>query len=947
MLATGGTLSSVSAALDYNSLLFGNLPPVSTLFEQTWDFQTSRADAAYEIFEIPFLYRKHSMTTPLTLFPLYYSPIAIHFPGIAYRPFLHEQWFNPCQQFLKWRYNEIGESIFKSGRIPNLAYGFVSKANRQDEALDMTDKGILTGASYTLFDINEVNSRNHQELWLEAYHRGDDAEFEAKWKSLKQEAEIEYKVLSSVTDVSKDTLSHISSSIAVSDKKFVSEKVSSRVSKLLMKKLNKIDLDSPEQRRSLSEIKSDMSIKALFEQKTSFLQPERIVLIETLELGCSVEIVNGERSTLSEGVQQNIILQLSQHLSENLEAIYANNIYWKPDRIVLRIKFSTSMSEIFEDISFRSLEKKILSEVKEMAQYVDGVNVICTMRSHWDSDFLELLQHENSDTVFVMLEKELNFIISESIVHSGNLVRSSEDVHSSLPISLPLPQLHMDTLLKTFMRTPLYAYGFSGFFAEPKGPSESLSETSYCLRSTNHVVDKAPIPVDVLNLRGGITFQRGMLKSLRNDIDYLTQLVDSADCRCTSESLLISAILSRNSIPRVHIPYEGKFNVNRQMYLSSNNEVYRRHDQTDFSHCLRCLISIFEKDWIDPTKMRSTSQPFYEYSGKHRDVANMSTNVRSVHRENERRNDNTQETPSSCTTPSFQVLPHIDNLPGFSFQYNWDPISATSPCTQHLMTRYEESSGILGVGQFMTENQTMFSPRTSTGSPFMIKLVNGARLCLYKVSWSAGNIMEIKVMTCLLPPIPHTKLDAHYAAVTDGELCFYKGLAPHFGGTKKDSLHQQLAWCTSPTEMNIRTDEEMSGDTSVTMHHSLKYVKSTQNQRLLTHASVSTNAWAMASNTSTESKRHRQLSRSSNVGEMVKRSFKKRSHDVIMHRVQAKCILKVISPPLFPYTYLHVDVSGTFGLFISPLVPPFEISTPAARIASLRRARCFKKFIKK
>jgi hypothetical protein len=90
----------------------------------------------------------------------------------------------------------------------------------------------------------------------------------------------------------------------------------------------------------------------------------------------------------------------------------------------------------------------------------------------------------------------------------------------------------------------------------------------------------------------------------------------------------------------------------------------------------------------------------------------------------------------------------------------------------------------------------------------------------------------------------------------------------------------------------------------------------------------------------------RRLRRSSNnkVGELVKQSFKKRSHDVIMHKVQGKCILQVIPPEMHLRTYLHVDAAGTYGLFLSRQYAPDEILAPSVRIASLRNARCFKKF---
>jgi len=953
--SAGTSRSVISAVLDYDSVLFGNLPPVSSLFEQAWDFQTSRADASYEIFEIPFLYRKHNIVTPLTKFPLFYSPVAIHFPGIAYRPSLREQWFNPCQQFLKWRYNEIGETIFKSGRIPNLAYGFVSKENRQGDTRESLDassgEGILTKASYTVFDINEVYSRNHQELWLAAFFSGQKIDFTMKWEALKRETEMNSKIASSITDISKDTKNHISSTLTVTEKKIVNEQMSSRVSKLFQKRFSKVNFDQSKghnHRRVLSEDKvnghvfqdipsESVFMQSLFEQKRSYLQPERIVLMETLEVNCHME---SNELKISADTTQIIISQLSQHLCEHLESVHDNNIYWRPDRIVFRIKLLLNLIDVFEDLTLRSMERQILEKMKEITPDIEGVDVLCIPHTHLDSSFFGILKNENADTVFVMLEKEINFSIASdetNVAYLESVVQSSEDMHSSMPVSLPLPQLYLDTLLKTFMRTPIYAYGFSGLFIESKDHSEVNTATEFHLRSTNHLVDKSPIAVDMLNLRGGLTFRRGMLYTLRSDFDFLSSMADSPQCQCTSESLLVSAILSRNQIRRVHVPYEGVFNVNRKVYSSSKSEIHRPRDvdQLALSHCIKCLLPTFQRDWIYSSPDHSASAGY--------DTQNSHTSYSSSSSISDRRSQKYSEKESSvtCTTPFFEMMPHIDNLPGFSFQPNWDPVSATSPCTQHLMTRYEDSAGLLGTGQFMTENQTMLSPRKSDDdmSFFMIKLVSGARLCSYKVFLDDGgydSFSEASLLSCLLPPSPLNEHIAHYAAVTNGELCFYEGIAPHFGGTKQDSLHRQLAWCTAPVEMNIKTYESAKGTRTKLLqapHHTSLF----KNSRTL-HV-TDTNSSADHS--------HRQLSRSQVIGELVRNAFKKRSHDVIMHRVQAKCIMRVISPVMYPNTYLHVDARGTFGLFISPQISPSEIVLPSTRISSLRRARCFKKFEKK
>lgn len=112
-------------ALDYHSVLFGNFPPFDPIFNSAWQSrdiehigttgqtdETSNLPASWvQLLNVgPLVHRK--ARPPV-------SPVAFHFPGIAYRP-RTEIPFNPCQQNLRWRYNDIGKISFENAVRPFL-----------------------------------------------------------------------------------------------------------------------------------------------------------------------------------------------------------------------------------------------------------------------------------------------------------------------------------------------------------------------------------------------------------------------------------------------------------------------------------------------------------------------------------------------------------------------------------------------------------------------------------------------------------------------------------------------------------------------------------------------------------------------------------------------------------------------------------------------------------
>ena len=130
--------------LDYDSQLFGNFPPLDIIFNTAWNVRavddiehgvnedyrkslwaTLDSDTVIKYSEMlsisPLFHRKQydldnsKQKNDLTLS----SPVAIHFPGMAYRPNSYIP-FNPCQQNLRWRYNDLGSLMFRNSQRPFL-----------------------------------------------------------------------------------------------------------------------------------------------------------------------------------------------------------------------------------------------------------------------------------------------------------------------------------------------------------------------------------------------------------------------------------------------------------------------------------------------------------------------------------------------------------------------------------------------------------------------------------------------------------------------------------------------------------------------------------------------------------------------------------------------------------------------------------------------------------
>jgi hypothetical protein len=168
---------------------------------------------------------------------------------------------------------------------------------------------------------------------------------------------------------------------------------------------------------------------------------------------------------------------------------------------------------------------------------------------------------------------------------------------------------------------------------------------------------------------------------------------------------------------------------------------------------------------------------------------------------------------------AFSPLPPVPLLHGFSWKQNWVSGSATSPCTCHLFTRAVTGQPFLGQGQYLGQGQHI----SSSGGEFWLRLDSDARLCIHR----AGAAVGAPPGKCLSAPPeaiaaaataatagaaaattaaaagagggaggsepPATK---YYVALLDGSVCFFEGSTPYFGGSAADSGHRRLVWCS-------------------------------------------------------------------------------------------------------------------------------------------------------
>jgi hypothetical protein len=354
----------------------------------------------------------------------------------------------------------------------------------------------------------------------------------------------------------------------------------------------------------------------------------------------------------------------------------------------------------------------------------------------------------------------------------------------------PLQDNYVDILYRQQTLHPGCAVGFGGWMvdtdssandgAESEGGAESVVRRDQLhLRSAAAWADVDIVPVDVLDYVSGVIFERRMfgrrideegLLPKRNPLHYGHDGGKGHSSRCphhktedSDEEVRVSATLAYKGIPRLAVPMDMA--RVRPMTDSTasvpNGELLYRP-----SPChIYPLLSYFQMSWVAPSDRV-----------------------------------NNEAECSALLDKRFRPIPVVDNLPGFSWQVNWDADSATSPCTTHLMTRIVSGVSLMGVGQYMNEGQVIRAP----GGGFELELEKGAVFCFYNVSSGSGGDTEERRgrIGCLGHPSPPLKTlcdgeTAHYAAILDGELCVFCGDSPGIGSSRAESGHGRIEWCTS------------------------------------------------------------------------------------------------------------------------------------------------------
>jgi hypothetical protein len=492
--------------------------------------------------------------------------------------------------------------------------------------------------------------------------------------------------------------------------------------------------------------------------------------------------------------------------------------------------------------------------------------VLTTQNSHTklvSQEELSSRLQEFQEFVEILIVLSPTASILETVLREEPLDSKERESLPSLMVMLwqsthPIQYNFLDHFYKRYLLDPGAVYGFGGWMIDEVSGFEGVQ---WKLKSAALWHDSLA-SVDVLDFANGIIFQRSFFDDSFSDF----MMTSSSGCQCGQrgdEEIKISAYLSSKAIPRIQLPADPT-KLQQQTSLSGNG-----NQNGNVAPC-ECqflpLLDHFRHSWLSP------------------------------------------KDEESCPTNSFQSLRVIDNLPGFSWQLNWDPNSHTSACTTHLVTHVSPTAHFVGVGQYLSENHRIYSPRKR----FMIQLEPGARLCLYSLDDSKVSYATSPTR-CLEPP--HSPLSSeadsssvpttpHYLAIDDGQLCFYSGKSPYFGSTKKESGHTALDWCTSssyppPRHQTTETRRRLlreQGDSPA-----LQALKDRMKQK---------------------------------IAEILQKQMQEEIHDCQSGGNE-------IESEYWESVYLHVTDDGIFGLFYSSNTEPSDRMTAEKRIDSFVMAKCF------
>ena len=434
----------------------------------------------------------------------------------------------------------------------------------------------------------------------------------------------------------------------------------------------------------------------------------------------------------------------------------------------------------------------------------------------------------------------------------------------------------IDILFRHHYLHPGSAFGFGGWIADVDGDA-------IYLRSSSSHQSVGLASVDILDFASAVIFSREMIGYVEEHIAETAQHLPACSRGRRGdieEEVLVSAILSQRGVPRMAVPTDlSRVSPGRRgapEAIPDDRLIY-----TPSTCLLATLLPHFQRSWASPAEKEAVAADCAALDRK------------------------------------FEPLPPIADLPGFTWQKNWDPASGTSPCTTHLMTRIVSGVSWMGVGQYMGEGQVI----RARGGGFDLTLRNDASFCLSNTRLESG----LQLVGCIPPPQDAQKTSpcdthtekGHYAAIWRGEVCVFCGKSPAVGGTRAESGHGPLFWCTSDKYPPLppRTPATTSEQPRAT---------DTGSHRHLTSLPEKTAAMDRVKN--------RIRDRMRMAREEIARA------QIVECQQQSR-----LREELWEDLYLHVSDDGLFGLFYSPhnRADPHTIMRPEKRAEYLVAGRCF------
>lgn len=792
----------VRVTLDYFSLLFGNLPPVDSLFAKAWDMNENRHldnfHSEYEnnvedgnvksgqasLHTIPFLYRVNSFSHPLLdKWGHSLSPVMVHVPGMAYRPVGYSL-FNPCQQFLKWRYNQLGVS-FEFGLPPNIFHPYpstIASASASSKPGVSRESDSVSSSATVISDYNRsIHFRNYLNDFA-----GDT---------------MASVVLCGVFSISQTSRGDLTNSLH------------SRIRNFL----------------------------------TDTIRHNKVVVLSTVYIVISMDKKNWSGA-------------------------------WAPmfsSTIILG-----DLAELLQDFSdvFRL----------EFVCYVEGGEESGQGNAEGKLEF--------GDSDNGMSSSVLNQVLAMEADPSTRLVvvwvRESS----------PLQDNFVDVLHRQQRLLPGSAVGFGGWIIDIDSSDKTIPIEKLHLRSASKWVDVGVVSVDVLDF-SGVIFERRMF-GMRVDEEGLlsnTHALQSSSSRgnspglclhskpqALSEEVKVSAMLSSKGIPRFALPID----ISRTRPISASASASASEVKYKPSLChLLPLLPYFQMSWVSPSK---------------KEVNNAEC--------------------SAILDKKFRPIPVVDNLPGFSWQSNWDADSATSPCTTHLMTRIVSGVSLMGVGQYINEGQVLRAP----AGEYELEFEKEAMFCLYEARRRDDTEHASRSKIGCLGPPPRPQKTAcgdeteHYAAIMDGELCVFCGNSPGIGSSRSESGHGPIEWCTSDSYPTLPTENH--ANQSRLGQDKQNYINTDRRQlggeRVLHSVSE---------------KSDRMAAIKARIREKIS-AVKAAKHSEQV----AECHRRDHFPKeQWEYLYLHAADDGLFGLYIGNSIDIHELSDSKLRAHYLQAGRCF------